>query len=95
MSVDSAAVAKVAQLARLGLDPVAVPALVADLNAILELVEALNNANLNGVEPMLNPLGANLRLREDAVSESDQSERYQTQAPQANGGYYLVPKVVE
>lgn len=95
MSVDSAAVTKVAQLARLGLDPAAVPALVADLNAILGLVEALNNANLDGVEPLLNPLGASLRLRPDEVTETDQSELFQSQAPQANGGYYLVPKVVE
>lgn len=95
MSVDSAAVAKVAQLARLGLDPVQVPMLVADLNAILGLVEVLNNANLDGVAPMLNPLGATLQLRADVVTGTDQSERFQAVAPQANGGYYLVPKVVE
>lgn len=95
MSVDSAAVAKVAQLARLGLDPAQVPTLVADLNAILGLVEALNQANLDGVAPMLNPLGATLRLRADEVTGTDQSVRFQALAPQANGGYYLVPKVVE
>ena len=36
-----------------------------------------------------------LRLRDDAVTEIDQREKYQKNAPQAAEGYFLVPKVIE
>ena len=35
------------------------------------------------------------RLREDAVTEADQRERFQAIAPQVEAGLYLVPKVIE
>jgi aspartyl-tRNA(Asn)/glutamyl-tRNA(Gln) amidotransferase subunit C len=35
------------------------------------------------------------RLREDRVTEQVDRDRYQSNAPQAEAGLYLVPKVVE
>jgi aspartyl-tRNA(Asn)/glutamyl-tRNA(Gln) amidotransferase subunit C len=35
------------------------------------------------------------RLREDAVTETDQRELFQSIAPQVETGLYLVPKVIE
>ena len=35
------------------------------------------------------------RLRPDEVTESDQREKYQANAPQVQAGLYLVPKVIE
>jgi aspartyl-tRNA(Asn)/glutamyl-tRNA(Gln) amidotransferase subunit C len=35
------------------------------------------------------------RLREDAVTETDQRELFQSIAPQVEAGLYLVPKVIE
>ena len=36
-----------------------------------------------------------LRLREDAVTEPDQRELFQSVAPRVEDGLYLVPKVIE
>ena len=36
-----------------------------------------------------------LRLREDAVTETNQRDKFQRNAPAAADGYYLVPKVIE
>jgi aspartyl-tRNA(Asn)/glutamyl-tRNA(Gln) amidotransferase subunit C len=45
---------------------------------------------------MAHPLpGLAQRLRADVVSETDQRERYQRNAPQVEAGLYLVPKVIE
>jgi aspartyl-tRNA(Asn)/glutamyl-tRNA(Gln) amidotransferase subunit C len=36
-----------------------------------------------------------LALRDDAVTETDESARYQRIAPSVEDGLYLVPKVIE
>jgi aspartyl-tRNA(Asn)/glutamyl-tRNA(Gln) amidotransferase subunit C len=48
-----------------------------------------------GVEPMAHPNDAGLRLREDAVAETNQREKFQNIAPAVEAGLYLVPKVIE
>jgi aspartyl-tRNA(Asn)/glutamyl-tRNA(Gln) amidotransferase subunit C len=47
------------------------------------------------VEPLAHPLDMAQRLREDAVTESDQHEYFQSIAPQVESDLYLVPKVIE
>jgi aspartyl-tRNA(Asn)/glutamyl-tRNA(Gln) amidotransferase subunit C len=45
---------------------------------------------------MAHPLaGLTQRLRPDAVTEPDERELYQKNAPQVAAGLYLVPKVIE
>ncbi|MHB8744401.1 MAG: Asp-tRNA(Asn)/Glu-tRNA(Gln) amidotransferase subunit GatC, partial [Sulfuricaulis sp.] len=48
-----------------------------------------------GVTPMAHPMDAAQRLRPDAVTETDQRERFQAIAPQVEAGLYLVPRVIE
>jgi aspartyl-tRNA(Asn)/glutamyl-tRNA(Gln) amidotransferase subunit C len=36
-----------------------------------------------------------LRLRDDTVTETNHRDKYQKNAPQADEGYFLVPKVIE
>ena len=47
------------------------------------------------VEPMAHPTDAVQRLRPDEVTEENQREKFQSIAPQAESGLYLVPKVIE
>ncbi|MES9938363.1 MAG: Asp-tRNA(Asn)/Glu-tRNA(Gln) amidotransferase subunit GatC, partial [Sedimenticola sp.] len=44
---------------------------------------------------MAHPLHMVQRLREDAVTEVDQRDHFQSVAPQTEEGLYLVPKVIE
>ena len=55
----------------------------------------MNAVDTSGVTPMAHPLDAVQRLREDAVTESDQREHFQQVAPAVEAGLYLVPKVIE
>jgi len=49
----------------------------------------------DGIEPLAHPHDANQRLREDVVTEENQRELLQSNAPQTDAGLFLVPKVIE
>lgn len=86
----------IAQLARLELRESEIPVYQQSLSRILELVGELNRADTAGVAPMAHPLpGLSQALRVDEVTEHDQHERYQLNAPRVEAGLYLVPKVIE
>ena len=51
--------------------------------------------NTDGVEPMSHAQDVMLRLRDDAVTETDQHALFQSVAPQVEADLYLVPKVIE
>ena len=86
---------KLGELARLRIEPDAVDDLVGKLTNILVLVDQLKAAETSDVEPMAHPLDQTQRLRPDEVTETDQHERFQANAPRVERGLYLVPKVIE
>ena len=63
------------------------------------LVEKMRSVDTTGIEPLAHPLGAiqdvTLRLREDRVSEPNNIEANQRNAPAVENGLFLVPKVIE
>ena len=95
MSLEPADVEKIALLARLAIEADDIPAYARDLSRILELVEQMNAVDTVNVAPMAHPLDATQRPRPDKVTESDQREHFQAQAPAVEAGLYLVPKVIE
>ena len=88
-------IAKIAELARLELSEADAAAMQQQLNGILAMVDRMQAVDTKGVEPMSHPQQAMQRLREDAVSEQDRSERFQSVAPATEDGLYLVPRVIE
>ena len=95
MSLDTEAVARIAHLARLGVEPGEFQNYARNLSDILAFVEQLNAVDTGGVEPLAHPMEASQRLRPDEVTETDQRERFQRIAPRVEAGLYLVPKVIE
>jgi aspartyl-tRNA(Asn)/glutamyl-tRNA(Gln) amidotransferase subunit C len=95
MSLSSSDILRIAQLARLEVTQAEVAAVQHDLNGILALVEQLQAVDTSGIEPMAHAQDVMLRLRADAVTESDQHRLFQTIAPQVEADLYLVPKVIE
>ena len=88
-------IARIAELARLELAPAEAAAMQHDLNAIFEMVDAMDAVDTEGVEPRSHPQEAMQRLREDAVTERDAREAFQSIAPAVEDGLYLVPRVIE
>ena len=95
MALDASQVEKIAHLARLGIDAEDIPAYARNLSDILAVVEQLETVDTTSVVPLAHPLDAVQRLRADEVTESDQREAFQADAPQTEAGLYLVPKVIE
>ena len=96
MSVSRHDIENIARLARLALSEQEIPRYIVEMGRILQLVEQLNRADVSNVTPMAHPLpGQRQRLRPDMVTETDQHELYQRNAPQVGAGLYLVPRVIE
>ena len=96
MAPTRAQVEGIAHLARLELDPAEVPQYERSLSRIVDFIGELERANTAGVAPMAHPLpGLAQRLRADEVTERDEHDLYQRNAPAVASGLYLVPKVIE
>jgi aspartyl-tRNA(Asn)/glutamyl-tRNA(Gln) amidotransferase subunit C len=95
MSVDAAAVRKIASLARIAVSEPEVEAMTGELNNILGWVEQLGQVDTDGVEPLAAVIPNHLRLREDRVTDGDKRDAVLANAPQAEHGFFAVPKVIE
>ena len=85
----------IAHLARLAVSEEEAADYVAKLSRILGMVDQLKQVDTAGVAPMAHPLDMAQRLRPDAVTEPDQRELVQRNAPRAEEGLDLVPRVIE
>jgi len=85
----------IAHLARLEVSESDVPAYVDKLGRIIEFIDELGQADTVDMVPMAHPLDMSQRLRADEVTESDERDRYQANAPETENGVYVVPRVVE
>ena len=95
MSVDLTTVKKIASLARLAVTEAEAEALVPELNGILHWVEQLGEVDVEGIAPMTAVIPNHLRLREDAVTDGNVRDKILANAPQAEHGFFAVPKVIE
>ena len=95
MSVDQKTVRHVAKLARIAMSDAEVDALVPELNNILGWVEHLSEVNTDGVEPLTAVIDLKLRLRDDVVDDGDVRDKVLLNAPDAQHGFFAVPKVIE
>jgi aspartyl-tRNA(Asn)/glutamyl-tRNA(Gln) amidotransferase subunit C len=89
-------IAAIAHLARLALSEAEVPAYGDSMTRIMAPVGELDRAVTTGVEPMSHPLpGQSARLRADVAVAAEPRELLQQNAPRAEAGLYLVPRVIE
>ena len=93
-------VERVAELAHLELAPQETGRMLRDLNAILDYVAELNEIDTSGVEPLaqVNELGNAAgpgALRVDEIAPSLPRADVMPQAPETNGAFFKVPKVIE
>lgn len=66
-----------------------------ELNAILAFVEELGTVDVEGVEPMSSVTPMAMKLRDDAVTAGGDVRAILANAPAAEDGFFVVPKVVE
>lgn len=95
MSLDSAAIRRIAKLARIRVDDSEVATLQSELNAILGYVEQLNEVDVTGIEPLSGGAQMAMRLRDDAVTDGNIADQILANAPDRSDNFFAVPKVVE
>ena len=100
MSVDKATVAKIASLARLKMSEEELERMAPELNNILAFVDQLEEVDTSAVEPMTAVIPNHLRLRDDVVNADPLTgggirDSVLSNAPQAEHGFFTVPKVIE
>ena len=92
-------IARIANLARLELQPQESERMLTQINGFFDIVERMRAVDTAGIEPLAHPVAAfqevALRLREDVASEPNQREANQQSAPAVERGLFLVPKVIE
>lgn len=99
MSLTSSDISRIAQLARLELPEPLAERMLGQINGFFDIVEKMRAVDTTGVEPLAHPVAAFqdvvLRLRDDVVSETNQRDANMQDAPAAEQGLFLVPKVIE
>ena len=95
MALDKAEVKRIARLARIRIPDEELDGLAGELSAILGWIEALNEVDVRGVEPMAGVADAALSARADAVTDGGDAARILANAPEADEDHFVVPKVVE
>ena len=95
MLLEDTDIKRLAKLARIALTEAEIAAAGIKLNSLFGLIEQLKAVDTEGVAPMSHARDVSLRLREDAVSETDLRDRFQAVAPAVENHLYIVPKVIE
>ncbi|HEU0066761.1 MAG TPA: Asp-tRNA(Asn)/Glu-tRNA(Gln) amidotransferase subunit GatC [Sphingomonas sp.] len=95
MSVEPATVKRIASLARIAITDEDAQRLAPELGQILGWIEMLGEVDTSGVEPMTAVIPNTLRLRDDVVNDGDIRDLLMANAPQAEHGFFTVPKVIE
>ena len=95
MSVEPETVRKVASLARIAISDDDVARLAPELSNILGWIEQLGEVDTSSVAPMTAVIPNTLRLRADEVTDGNVRDEVLANAPQAEHGFFAVPKVIE
>ena len=87
-------VRKVATLARLSLDDARLEKLAGQLGSILEYVDQIGQVDVTGIEPMAHALPVHNVFRADVIEPSLPLEKVLMNAPETDGPFFKVPKVL-
>ena len=93
--IDTEQVRKVAKLSRLELTEAELEEFTGQLSAILDYVEKMNELDTDNVEPLAHCLPVSNVFRQDCIKESLGTEKALANAPQRDGGFFKVPKILD
>ncbi len=94
MSLSRAEVEKVSLLGRLQLTPAELDLMTTQLSAVVGYIEQLKELNTDKVEPMAHAVPTSNVFRDDVVQPSADRATILSNAPHADGEFYLVPAVL-
>jgi aspartyl-tRNA(Asn)/glutamyl-tRNA(Gln) amidotransferase subunit C len=95
MKITVEEVEHIAVLARLRLSPEEKSRLTKELDDILEYMDKLNRLDTSQIQPFTHALRAESALRDDAVTSRPNPEALLANAPDRDGTFFKVPKILE
>ncbi len=95
MSVTNEEVKYIADLARLQFTDEETAKLAGEMNKILEYMETLQEADTSNVAPLEHIISNKSRFRKDKAEEPLSHEKAIKNAPDTDGDYFRVPRVIE
>ena len=95
MKITAEEVERIAVLARLRLTAEETSQLTRQLDDILEYMDQLNRLDTAGVDPFVHALEGEPVLREDMVTNRPDPEALLANAPDRDGTFFKVPKILE
>lgn len=99
MSLSLEEIQRIANLSKLAFDESQSLAMQSKINSFFQLVEQMDSVNTDGVEPLFHPVSVvqdiALRLQDDVADTGNHRAGNMQNAPAAENGYFLVPKVIE
>ncbi len=94
MKITKDEVLYVADLARLDLDETAIEKFAGQIDTILDYVDKLNEVDTEGIRPTSHAISLTNAFREDEPKEHLDREKALANAPEEEGGNFIVPRVV-
>lgn len=95
MKITAEEIERVAVLARLRLTGEEKAQLTRQLDEVLEYMEKLNQVDTAAIQPFAQALDTANLLREDAVTNEPNAEALLANAPDRDGTFFKVPKIIE
>jgi len=98
MPIDRGTVRHVAHLARLALSPEEEEKTARELGRVLDYIERLSGVDVSGIEPLTfagDAAEAKESMRADEPRPGLPREKVLEQAPEHDGGTFLVPRIIE
>ena len=93
--VDEERLKKLCKLARIYIKPEDTEKFLNMINSDLELLEALDKINTDGLKELTNPYDTELRTYDDIVSDGNVVDELMKASPKELYNYFVVPKVVK
>jgi aspartyl-tRNA(Asn)/glutamyl-tRNA(Gln) amidotransferase subunit C len=95
MAIDRKTVENVAKLARLQLSPEELDRYGAQLGAILDYIAKLEKLDVSALEPLAQAVETTNVFRDDVPRPSLPRDAALQNAPEKNGDFFIVPKILE
>ena len=94
MSITRKEVAHMAELAKLELDETTQERFARQFSGILRYMDELNAVDTQGIEALYQPVHHHAATRPDLIEASLDREQLLANAPEHNGQFFVVPRIV-
>ncbi len=95
MSISAQELNHLCKLAKLSPDEKTLEKITSQFTDIINYIDTLSEANTEGIDPLYSPVFHQSAVREDKAVRRQTPEQILKNAPETDGTYFIVPRIVE